>query len=154
MKKLIVTFALIIASIAVAHADSGWLMVTDQGTRIPMESVGMLVAADDARTFTVVRTAGAGEAISGVKSVSFTFDASSGIDKTDVTGISIIPDPVSSAITLIGCNGCRMYIFDMSGRECMSAIIATDSERIDVSGLAAGIYVLRAGDASVKFIKK
>ena len=154
MKKLIVMCALIMAFAAVAHADSGWLMVTDLGTRIPMESVGMLVAADDAKTFTVVRTTGAGEAVSGVKSVSFTYDASSGIEKPDVTGVSIMPDAVSSTITLIGCKGRRMEVYDMSGRECMTEIVATDFERVDVSGLAEGMYILRAGEASVKFIKK
>ena len=65
MKKLFAMCALMIASIAVGRADSGWLLVTDSGVRIPMESVGMLVAADDATTFSVVRTAGAGDAVTG-----------------------------------------------------------------------------------------
>ena len=67
--------ALLITSTAVARGDSGWLMVTDAGMRIPMEHVGMLVVADNAMTFSVIRTVG--EAVSGVTSVTFSYDPSS-----------------------------------------------------------------------------
>ena len=155
MKKLFAMCALMIASIAVGRADSGWLLVTDSGVRIPMETVGMLVAADDATTFSVVRTAGSGDAVTGVTSVSFAYDpASSGIGEIGVDGVSILPDPVASSVMLMGCKGRQWAVCDMAGRVYMSAVVTTDSERVDVSGLPAGMYVLRAGEASVKFIKK
>ncbi len=155
MKKLFAMCALMLASVASGRADSGWLLVTDSGVRIPMESVGMLVAGDDAKTFSVVRTTGAGDAVSGVTSVSFAYDpASSGIGEIGVEGIGILPDPVTSSVMLMGCKGRQMSICDMGGRVYVSAVVTADSERVDVSGLSAGMYVLRAGEASVKFIKK
>ncbi len=149
MKKFFAMCALLIASTAVARGDSGWLIVTDAGMRIPMEHVGMLVVADNARTFSVIRTVG--EAVSGVTSVTFSYDpSSSGITEVSATEVGILPDTVSSTVTLMGCRGRQFTVCDMSGRIYISA----DSEMVDVSALSGGIYVLSVGESSVKFIKR
>lgn len=153
MKKFFAMCALLITSTAVARGDSGWLMVTDAGMRIPMEHVGMLVVADNARTFSVIRTVG--EAVSGVTSVTFSYDpSSSGITEVSATEVGILPDAVSSTVTLMGCRGRQFTVCDMSGRIYISAVIANDSETVDVSALSGGIYVLSVCESSVKFIKR
>lgn len=155
MKKLFTLFALMVACVAVMRAESGWYMVTNTDERIPMQSVGMLVVADDHKTFTVVKTEGAGAAVSGVTSVSFSYDSViTGIGQSVADEVSILPDAVSSTITLMGCQGRQLDIIDMAGKMCKSVAIADNSQRVDVSSLAAGMYILRAGNATVKFIKR
>ena len=96
-----------------------------------------------------------GEAVSGVTSVTFSYDpSSSGITEVNATEVGILPDTVSSTVTLMGCRGRRFTVCDMSGRIYISAVIVNDSETVDVSALSGGIYVLSVGESSVKFIKR
>ncbi len=154
MKKVLLLCAMV-ATLAVGKAESCWMMVTDGGVRVPMEQVGMLVAADDATTFSIVKTDGAGDAVSGVTSVSFIYDAgSSSIEDAVQSETSITLDAVSSSILVMGCAGRDFGVYDMSGAVRLGGNIGSTSERIDVSELAAGVYVLRVGGSSIKFIKK
>lgn len=137
-----------------ARAEGAWLLVTDGGERVVMDQVGMLVAADDATTFSVVKVDGAGEAISGVSSVSFVYDAAwSGVDRVENTESGIVIDGVSSTILVMGCNGREYNVYDVAGMLQFSGVVNGASARIDVSGLNTGVYVLKVGDCSVKFKK-
>jgi hypothetical protein len=74
------------------------------------------------------------------------------------------PNPARDFITLqvegeegLGLKG-RVVVVDLSGRVLKRQNITTTDAKVDLSGLAAGVYVLKymdeTHDASVKFIKK
>ncbi|MDE6368412.1 MAG: T9SS type A sorting domain-containing protein [Muribaculaceae bacterium] len=153
MKKLLLFCVTAIAAVS-AWAEGSWMLITDSGESVPMHQVGMLVAADDATTFSVVKVDGAGEAITGVSSVSFAYDAAwSGIDVVDHEGENIVIDGVSSSILVMGCAGREYDVYDASGVIRLSGVVDGVSARIDVSSLNSGVYVLRVGNSSVKFKK-
>ena len=153
MKKLLLVCAMTAVAMS-ALAEGAWMLVTDSGERVAMNQVGMLVAADDAKTFSVVKVDGAGEAITGVNSVSFVYDEDlSGIDDIDSMGNGIVIDGVSSTILVMGCAGRQYEIYDTTGSLKLTGELNETSARIDVSGLNNGVYVLRVGSCSVKFKK-
>lgn len=137
-----------------ARAEGAWLLVTDSGERVAMHEVGMLVAADDAATFSVVKVDGAGEAITGVNSVSFVYDEGwSGVDKVASASSNIVIDGVSSSILVMGCDGREYKVYDLAGNLLLSGTVNGVSAKIDVTALNGGVYVLKVGDSSVKFKK-
>lgn len=151
MKKLLLACTLLVSALG-ASAAGTWLLVTDTGVKVPVAEVGMLVAADDAATFAVVRTAG--EPIEGVASVSFTFTDVTAVDKVDASGIALLSNPVSSTLSVFGCEGRKYAVVDMAGRSHAAGTIASASEKIDVAALAPGMYILTVEGATLKFIKK
>ena len=154
MKKILLLFVAM-TSIVCSRAESGWTMVTDSGVKVPMEQVGMLVSADDATTFSVVRTEGSGETINGVVSVSFTYEAgASAIENIGGAEVGMMHDAVNSSLLVMGCGGHAYAVYDMSGALKLGGSIESASARIDVSNLGSGVYVLRVGNSSLKFLKK
>jgi hypothetical protein len=60
----------------------------------------------------------------------------------------------SSSLQLRGCqSGTDITIYDVSGKTVRQEVLPSDGT-ISIVGLPAGIYVLKAGSASVKFLKK
>lgn len=154
MKKLLFTCAMATAIVS-ASAEDVWMLVTDAGVRVPVAEVGMLVAADDASTFSVVKIDGTGENIAGVTSVSFVYEnGPSAIKDLKTEEVSVLQDPVTSALTIMGCKGQTYRIFDVTGSLKKSAILSDSDSKVDVSALAPGIYVLQVGKSTIKFIKK
>ena len=61
----------------------------------------------------------------------------------------------SGTLTLTGCKaGTSVGIYDAAGRKASGCVTDGGRTDIDVSRLTPGIYVLKAGDTAVKFIKK
>ncbi len=48
----------------------------------------------------------------------------------------------------------HLNIFDSTGKEVSSQLANGSSVHLDISGLASGIYILKANDNIIKFIKK
>lgn len=46
--------------------------------------------------------------------------------------------------------GTQVYVFDAAGKQ----MLVTKDSNVNVSGLKSGVYVLRAGDQIVKFVKR
>lgn len=137
---------------AVAQEPMEWYMIPDNGSKIPMKEVGYLVAADDNRTFSIV-TAG-GHAIGDVTSVTFEKGASSGVDGIAGTGgFSMIADRVSSTLTISGAAGHKAEIYSLAGRKMLEVSLSGNSEKINVAPFESGVYLLKVGDTSIKFIK-
>ena len=152
--KSILLGALFFLSAISARAELHWMLVTDSGTQIPVAQVQCLVAADDAKTFSVLPKGTEWDAITGVKSVSFTQSSISGIQTVASSSFSAIPDMVSKSVLVMGAEGQNATIYATDGKTMFSTSISSQSERIDVSELPAGAYILAIGKASVKFIKK
>jgi hypothetical protein len=84
---------------------------------------------------------------------------------SDLTGIVnkksadliIYPNPVKSELRIANYDGESVRIFDVFGKQMVNAIptvIGTNDKSINVSALPAGVYFLKAGNYTRKFIKK
>lgn len=65
-----------------------------------------------------------------------------GIDKTGTTSFTLSPNPAQDVVVV----GCRQYaaakvsFYDMSGHEVIHAAMSSESTRVDISSLPAGVY--------------
>ena len=144
MKKLF-TFLLLSLALTLQAADKVWCMVTDDGTKIALSRIGFLLVSDQSDAFSIV--CNDGEVIYQVASVSFA--------QGEPTGISSATTEAQQTLQLnVGCQpGTDITIYDVSGKTVRQEVLPSDGT-ISIVGLPAGIYVLKAGSASVKFLKK
>lgn len=78
-----------------------------------------------------------------------------GITPTGSTArLTVYPNPASSQLTVSHCFQKDIQIFDMAGREVLSAKATADTISLDVSHLPQGIYFLRAGSETIKVVRK
>ena len=152
MKKL---FTLLLLSLALTlqAADKVWCMVTDDGTKIALSRIGFLLASDQSDAFSIV--CNDGEVIYQVASVSFAQGEPTGISSATTEAQQTLQlNVASSSLQLRGCQpGTDITIYDVSGKTMRQEVLPSDGT-ISIVGLPAGIYVLKAGSASVKFLKK
>ena len=149
MKKLF-TFLLLSLTLTLQAADKVWCMVTDDGTKIALSRIGFLLVSD---AFSVV--CNDGEVIYQVASVSFAQGEPTGISSVSTEVQQTLKlNVASSSLQLRGCqSGTDITIYDVSGKTVRQEVLPSDGT-ISIVGLPAGIYVLKTGSASVKFLKK
>ena len=152
MKKLF-TFFLLSLALTLQAADKVWCMVTDDGTKIALSRIGFLLASDQSDAFSIV--CNDGEVIYQVASVSFAQGEPTGISSATTEAQQTLQlNVASSSLQLRGCQpGTDITIYDVSGKTMRQEVLPSDGT-ISIVGLPAGIYVLKAGSASVKFLKK
>jgi len=152
MKKLFTLFLLSLA-LTLQAADKVWCMVTDDGTKIALSRIGFLLVSDQSDAFSVV--CNDGEVIYQVASVSFAQGEPTGISSVSTEVQQTLKlNVASSSLQLRGCqSGTDITIYDVSGKTVRQEVLPSDGT-ISIVGLPAGIYVLKAGSASVKFLKK
>lgn len=152
MKKLFTLFLLSLA-LTLQAADKVWCMVTDDGTKIALSRIGFLLVSDQSDAFSIV--CNDGEVIYQVASVSFAQGEPTGISSATTEAQQTLQlNVASSSLQLRGCQpGTDITIYDVSGKTVRQEVLPSDGT-ISIVGLPAGIYVLKAGSASVKFLKK
>ena len=152
MKKLF-TFLLLSLALTLQAADKVWCMVTDDGTKIALSRIGFLLVSDQSDAFSIV--CNDGEVIYQVASVSFAQGEPTGISSVSTEVQQTLKlNVASSSLQLRGCqSGTDITIYDVSGKTVRQEVLPSDGT-ISIVGLPAGIYVLKAGSASVKFLKK
>ena len=152
MKKLF-TFFLLSLALTLQAADKVWCMVTDDGTKIALSRIGFLLVSDQSDAFSVV--CNDGEVIYQVASVSFAQGEPTGISSVSTEAQQTLQlNVASSSLQLRDCQpGTDITIYDVSGKTVRQEVLPSDGT-ISIVGLPAGIYVLKAGSASVKFLKK
>ena len=152
MKKLF-TFFLLSLALTLQAADKVWCMVTDDGTKIALSRIGFLLVSDQSDAFSIV--CNDGEVIYQVASVSFAQGEPTGISSATTEAQQTLQlNVASSSLRLRGCQpGTDITIYDVSGKTVRQEVLPSDGT-ISIVGLPAGIYVLKAGSASVKFLKK
>ena len=83
--------------------------------------------------------------------------------EVDVTGLTrvesnrpftVFPNPASGIISISGTDEEEIHIFDIVGDKVFSIMEFSNGMSIDVSSFPDGIYILKAGNAVSKFIKK
>ena len=152
MKKLF-TILLLSLALTLQAADKVWCMVTDDGTKIALSRIGFLLVSDQSDAFSIV--CNDGEVIYQVASVSFAQGDPTGISSATTEAQQTLQlNVASSSLQLRGCQpGTDITIYDVSGKTVRQEVLPSDGT-ISIVGLPAGIYVLKAGSASVKFLKK
>lgn len=72
--------------------------------------------------------------------------------------LSIAPNPVAGALNVHAKSGNLLEIYDAAGNKKISKSLGTDKQKIDVSGLRPGVYIVRITEgtrsASAQFIKQ
>lgn len=152
---IVLLSAVVLLTPSAAMADDGWKLVFQNAegetVKYPMSEVGSLVAVDDAYDFTILSTSGSVLA-EGILKVSFESDASLGISPVVPKG-NMITQPAADKLTLIGLSG-EVTVYDAAGRP-QARVTATGGETVvSIGHLPAGVYVVKAGSQTFKFMKK
>ena len=121
---------------------------------IPMSTVGSLVAVDDAYDFTVLDADGYVVRENVMKVV---FKTAGELDPTAIRNISVSRDMlggvVSDRLTLIGVSG-KVSVFDASGKEQLSTVARGGETVVSIAQLPSGVYMVKCGKQTFKFMKK
>ena len=70
------------------------------------------------------------------------------------TALSIYPNPARTWLTVSHCGNGLVKVYDLTGREALSATPEGGSARLDVSQLPQGMYFLQSGENTVKIVKQ
>ena len=70
------------------------------------------------------------------------------------TALSIHPNPARTWLTVSHCGNGLVKVYDLTGREVLSATPEGGSARLDVSQLPQGMYFLQSGENTVKLVKQ
>lgn len=156
MKKLLQLFVAAFCCLSAQAQDlKEWALVEPQsGRTVLMTDVGFLLASDADDTFAVVCKDGS--IIDGARSVGFMQVDPSAIASPRLDGAETRPFGLADGrLTLTGCPaGTKITVFDGAGRAVRTVISDGRMTTVDVAGLATGVYVLMAGDVTVKFMKR
>ena len=154
IKKLLFLSAFFMMCVCSMSAQTKWYAVADGKTYVAVENVAFMLFADGAEEFAIVKNDGS--AVTPVLEVTFSQQAPSAIE--DVNGelaVSVFPNPVVNELNLKGLReDVNAQVYSLSGAMVINAELNQENGRIDVSGLAAGTYVLKVKETTVKFVKK
>ena len=75
----------------------------------------------------------------------------------DVTGFEIYPNPANNIITIVEsnreCLPMEFTITNMTGQIIMTGVVSSDNHQVNVKELPTGIYLIKIGEETIKFIK-
>ena len=72
----------------------------------------------------------------------------------DVASLSVYPNPASTLLTVSHCSPNGVQIFDITGREVLASQTHDTTLRLDISQLPQGMYFLKSGGSTLKFVKQ
>lgn len=152
MKRLLLIVAVAFLTGSIPTLAGRYNILTDKGQSVGIDDVAYFFAADNDEEFTIVLKDNS--TIPDVLKVNVVEASSTGIAQIEKDSEPVIVGEVGSTLTLSGCDkGIAVDIFGLDGRRYITAV-ADGEITLDVSSLGFGIYVLRAGNTNVKFIKK
>lgn len=79
-----------------------------------------------------------------------------GLSSEEIVVLGIYPNPVVSELTVDNPLSVTLEaeIVDLSGRKALGVVLGSGTTQVDVSRLSSGVYVLRAGGARNRFVKR
>ena len=130
-----------------AHSSDGSTAIFE------MEQVGSLVAVDDAYDFTILDNYG-NVLAERILKVTFSHggDSESGIKSVKQPG-NVISAVVKDNLTLMGVSG-TVTVYDATGALKLQAKADGDETVLNVTHLTAGVYLVKVGKQTFKFIKQ
>lgn len=134
-----------------------WCVVDMASPATPLttiDNVCFLLAADNAPTLTVVCRDG--QLIGGVENIGFRRLDMTGVSAPKVDGeVQVVGSPVSEDISLLGCaESTEVRIYDLAGHPMKAATATGGQLTIPVGDLKTGVYLLKAGKVTIKFVRK
>ncbi len=155
MNTLMLAVALFLTS--ASFAQSRWCVVDAEKPNAPvalMSNVACLLTNDWTEQLTLMCKDGSLHG--GFKSISFRqFDLSAVRLPEAQEGTALLASPVSEQLTLTGCKaGTTIHVYHLSGRELYKLETKEGKTEIQVGNLPAGVYLLRVGETTIKFMKK
>ena len=153
MKRITFTFLLFCAFVLVSQAQNALLLHSMDGnaTAYSFDDLKKITFADDKIVFyTSLQTS---VALSDVRKM--TFGTISSVEDARMShAVSLFPNPATSFIALKGFEDVSNYyqIFDVQGKMQLQGYLNED-QIVSVEMLRAGLYILRIGNANLKFSK-
>ena len=90
-----------------------------------------------------------------VTTYTIVFSVNTGIELHDGTGVKLYPVPAASKLYIAGLQGNHdIRIINLLGSVVKTATVNGANAEIDISDLRAGVYVLRTGELTLRFVKK
>lgn len=89
----------------------------------------------------------------------FTVDCATGITQPETSGLRVFPNPSQSVLNLdvpANYTGKTLQVFNQLGTLVLTQTVLAERQEIDITGLPAGVYVLRVGEdksSPVRFVK-
>lgn len=155
IKKLLFLGAFFMMCVCSMSAQTKWYAVADGKTYVAVEDVAFMLFSDDSEEFAIVKNDGS--SVTPVLEVTFTQNAPSAIENVNngELAVSVFPNPVVNELNLKGLSGnVKAQVYSLNGALVIDAKLGQENGRIDVSALAAGTYVLKVKETTVKFVKK
>lgn len=84
----------------------------------------------------------------------WTLDISTGLQKQKIEKVlRVYPNPASNQLNIDGLRCETTYVLDITGYIIRSFSKKTNNQILDIPGLSPGIYFVRNGEKSAKFVK-
>lgn len=150
MKKLLITFCLV--ACVVLSASAGTLAST-QTITINGETVDKVAAqlTFDGDNVILHFTDGTTQSAD-MDEVAITFETATSISNISVFNLKNSTD---GNLDVTGIKaGQKIEIYDITGKKVMQGVATEQSTHIDLAGVKSGVYILRAGNNIVKFVKR
>ena len=152
-KTLLLLSAFVMLFVARISAQEVWHIVTSDEQYIPINRMAYIAQSDNSESYVIVETDGT---MTLTRSFSFR-SLYSAVEKVESSSIdlSVFPNPVVSILTLDGLkDATAVYVSTLEGATVIHTTLSPDNTTLNVSGLAAGVYLLQVNNTTVKFIKK
>ena len=92
-----------------------------------------------------------------VSEVTFSTTTPNSVEGVDAErlAVTLYPNPVTSELRLQGLReNAQVRVLGLDGTLLIEATLTPNNGRVDVSALAAGVYMLQVNETTVKFLKK
>ena len=154
-KRLLLFCAVVMMCVGRMFAQDAWHLVADNQYYVPVSDVAYMLFTDESEEFAVVKLNG--EMMTGISEVTFSPNAPESVEgvSAERLAVTLYPNPVVNELNLKGLReNAQVRVMGLDGALLIEATLTPDNGRVDVSNLAAGIYMLQVNQTTVKFIKK
>ncbi len=85
--------------------------------------------------------------------ISFTTTGTASLSTAEAAEVSIYPNPATDEVTIAADAAYAIEVSDLSGRVVLSTSMTSETAKLNVAGLNAGIYLVRFIDGDISFAK-
>ncbi|MDD6437384.1 MAG: T9SS type A sorting domain-containing protein [Prevotella sp.] len=154
MKKILLIAVLTLTVLHVSAQDSGWYLSTDKGQKVALNNVSFFLAADNDSLFTIVLKEG--DAIEKVRQATVKQGTATAISTLRTATPEVkLSGIVSGELSLSGLDSStKVEVYSANGIRQNVSISHGSETSVNVRSLQPGLYILKVGRQSVKFMKR